>query len=197
MTIGSAGMYVVSVVLPAVQAEFGVARADASLPYTLMMIGFGVGCVVMGKLADRFGIDAGHPAGRGQPGAGFVACGMAGSICVGFALAQGVLLGCWAAAATFAPLVADTSLWFVQAARHRGGGVRQRQLCGRRLWPPVVQHFVETVGWRPTYIGLGLLCVVHDGRCWPWAMRAKRPPAVAGGPATRPAARCRRTGPSA
>jgi hypothetical protein len=34
MTIGSAAMYVVSVVLPAVQAEFGVARADASLPYT-------------------------------------------------------------------------------------------------------------------------------------------------------------------
>ena len=38
MTIGSSAMYVVSVVLPAVQAEFGVARADASLPYTLLMI---------------------------------------------------------------------------------------------------------------------------------------------------------------
>src|SRR4051812_14197299 len=35
MTIGSGAMYVVAVVLPAVQAEFGVARADASLPYTL------------------------------------------------------------------------------------------------------------------------------------------------------------------
>ena len=32
MTVGSSGMYVVSVMLPAVQAEFGVARADASLP---------------------------------------------------------------------------------------------------------------------------------------------------------------------
>ena len=29
MTIGSAGMYVVSVMLPAVQADFGVSRADA------------------------------------------------------------------------------------------------------------------------------------------------------------------------
>ena len=53
MTIGSAGMYVVSVTLPAVQAEFGVSRAEASLPYTLLMIGFGLGCVLMGKLADR------------------------------------------------------------------------------------------------------------------------------------------------
>ena len=49
-------MYVVAVVLPAVQAEFGVARADASLPYTAMMIGFGVGGILMGRLADRFGV---------------------------------------------------------------------------------------------------------------------------------------------
>ena len=44
------------VALPAVQAEFGVARADATLPYTLTMIGFGLGSVAMGKLTDRFGI---------------------------------------------------------------------------------------------------------------------------------------------
>ena len=31
-TIGACGMYVVPVLLPLVQAEFGVARADASLP---------------------------------------------------------------------------------------------------------------------------------------------------------------------
>ena len=34
MPIGSGAMYVISVVLPSVQKEFGVARADASLPYT-------------------------------------------------------------------------------------------------------------------------------------------------------------------
>ena len=56
MTVGASGMYVVAVVLPAVQAEFGVARADASLPYTMLMIGFGVGGLLMGRLADRFGV---------------------------------------------------------------------------------------------------------------------------------------------
>ena len=44
------------VALPAVQADFGVARGEASLPFTLTMIGFGVGGIVMGRLADRFGI---------------------------------------------------------------------------------------------------------------------------------------------
>ena len=49
-------MWSVVVALPSVQAEFGVARADASLPYTLTMIGFGIGSIVMGRLSDRFGI---------------------------------------------------------------------------------------------------------------------------------------------
>src|SRR5690606_755766 len=56
MTVGSSCMYIVAVVLPAVEAEFGVARAQASLPYTLLMIGFGVGGIWMGRLADRRGV---------------------------------------------------------------------------------------------------------------------------------------------
>ena len=55
-TIGGVGMWSVIVALPAVQAEFGVARSDASLPYTMTMIGVGVGGVLMGRLSDRFGI---------------------------------------------------------------------------------------------------------------------------------------------
>jgi len=55
-TLGGVGMWSVVVVLPTVQAEFGVARADASLPYTLTMILFGLGGILMGRLSDRFGI---------------------------------------------------------------------------------------------------------------------------------------------
>src|SRR5207249_8538612 len=55
-TIGGVGMWSVVVALPAVQAEFGVARADASLPYTLSMLGYAFGGVAMGKLSDRYGI---------------------------------------------------------------------------------------------------------------------------------------------
>jgi len=159
MTIGSSAMYVVSVVLPAVQAEFGVARADASLPYTLLMIGFGFGGIVMGKLADRYGVMLPVLIGAGGLGAGFIAAGMSGSL-VGFAVAHGLLLGLLGSSATFAPLVADTSLWFV---RRRGIAVAicasGNYLAGA-VWPPIVQHFIETVGWRTTYIGLGIFCAV-------------------------------------
>ena len=159
MTIGSGAMYVVSVVLPAVQAEFGVARADASLPYTLMMIGFGLGGIVMGKAADRFGVMPVVLMGSAGLGSGFIVAGMSGSL-LGFALAHGVLLGALGSAATFAPLVADTSLWFV---RRRGIAVAicasGNYLAGA-VWPPIVQHFVETAGWRHTYLGLGFFCML-------------------------------------
>ena len=51
-TVGTVGMWSVPVVLPVVQADFGVARADASLPFTLAMLGFALGGVLMGRLAD-------------------------------------------------------------------------------------------------------------------------------------------------
>ena len=43
MTIGGSGMYAVTVVLPLVQADFGISRSDASLPFAFTMIGFGLG----------------------------------------------------------------------------------------------------------------------------------------------------------
>src|SRR6185295_12322148 len=78
MTIGSGAMYVVAVVLPAVQAEFKVVRADASLPYTLMMVGFGLGGIAMGRCADRFGVMRVVLLGSVGLGAGFVAAGLSG-----------------------------------------------------------------------------------------------------------------------
>ena len=159
MTIGSSGMYVVAVVLPSVQAEFGVARADASLPYTLMMVGFGLGGIVMGRLADRLGVMVPLLIGAAGLASGFVAAGLAGNVWE-FAVVHGLLLGLLGSSATFAPLVADTSLWFV---RRRGIAVAVcasgNYLAGA-IWPPIVQHFVETAGWRHAYVGLGIFCAV-------------------------------------
>ncbi len=158
-TIGGCGMYVVVVVLPAVQAEFGVARAGASLPYTMTMIGFGIGGILMGRLTDRFGIVVPVTIGAVSLAAGFALAASAGSVWT-FALAQGLLIGMLGSSATFSPLVTDTSFWFV---RRRGIAVAicasGNYLAGT-VWPPIVQHFVETVGWRQTYVGIGVFCLV-------------------------------------
>ena len=190
MTIGSSAMYIVSVVLPAVQAEFGIARADASLPYTAMMIGFGVGGILMGKLADRYGVVRPLLIGAVGLGAGFVLAGLAGNVWL-FALAHIGLLGLLGSSATFAPLVADTSLWFV---KRRGIAVAicasGNYLAGA-LWPPIVQHGIDTIGWRQTYIALGVFCVITMPLL-ALAMRARAPaaqPAIQRGNAVVPSDR--------
>ncbi len=159
MTIGGAGMYSVTVVLPRIQAEFGVARADASLPYTLTMVGFGLGGVLMGRLSDRFGIVRTVLVGACGLGLGFYVAGSSTSLWQ-FSLAQGFLMGLLGTSATFAPLVADTSQWFT---RRRGIALAicmsGNYLAGA-VWPPIIQHFVESAGWRHTYMGIGLFCFV-------------------------------------
>ena len=157
MTIGAGGMYVVPVVLPALQADFGVARADATLPYTLLMIGFGMGGIFMGKLADRWGVSVPLSIGAVGMGLGYTIAAMANSIWV-FAIAHGVFIGFLGSSSTFSPLLADTSLWF---NKRRGIAVAvcaSGNYLGGALWPPIVQHFVETVGWRQTYIAMGIFC---------------------------------------
>ena len=157
MTLGSSGMYVVAVILPAVQAEFGVARADASLPYTALMIGFGVGGILMGRLADRFGVMLPLLIGAASLGGGYVLCGLAGGI-GSFTLVHGLFIGLLGSSASFAPLVADTSLWFVKRRGMAVAVCASGNYVAGALWPPVVQHFVESAGWRATYIGLGVFC---------------------------------------
>ena len=180
MTLGSSGMYVVAVMLPAVQAEFGVARAAASLPYTALMIGFGIGGVVMGRLADRFGVMTPLLIGGVSLGLGYVASGLAGSI-GGFAVAQGLLVGLLGSSASFAPLVADTSLWFVKRRGIAVAVCASGNYVAGAIWPPVVQHFVASVGWRHTYIGLGVFC--GSLMCLLAFFMRPRPPAAVAAPA--------------
>ena len=159
MTVGGVGMYSMAVALAQVQAEFGADRGGASLPYTLTMIGFGFGGILMGRLSDRFGVFVPVLIGGVSLGLGFVAAGMSSSL-LQFAVVHGLLIGLLGCSATFAPLVADTALWF---NRHRGIAVAicasGNYLAGT-VWPPILQHFFDTAGWRATYVGVGVFCAV-------------------------------------
>jgi MFS family permease len=182
MTIGSSGMYVIAVVLPAVQAEFGVARSEASLPYTLLMVGFGLGGILMGRLADRFGVMVPVLIGAVGLGSGYALAASAGGI-GSFSVWHGLLIGLLGSSAIFAPLVADTSLWFV---RRRGIAVAicasGNYLAGA-LWPPLVQWMVEHHGWRSAYFALAGVCVLAMPLLA--LLLRPRPPAAVAAPARR------------
>jgi MFS family permease len=175
MLLGNSGMYAVSVVLPTVQTEFGISRADASLPYTLCMLGFGLGGMWMGRWADRFGIARVLGVGAVGVTTGFVWAGLSGGI-VGFALAQGVL-GLLGIASTFAPLLADTGQWW---NKRRGIAVAVcasgNYLAGT-LWPPIAQWGVTQLGWRTTYVCIGVFCGLGMGLL-ALRMRERPPPMV-------------------
>jgi len=145
-------------VLPPLQHEFAIARGEASLPFTLTMLGFGVGGILAGKLSDRFGVIVPVLAGAVLLGLGFVAAGFAHSLWQ-FAAIHGLLIGV-GTSGTFVPLVADITLWF---ARRRGIAVAivmsGNYLAGT-VWPPLLQHFIEAAGWRATYTGTGIFCLL-------------------------------------
>ncbi|MGA8033533.1 MAG: MFS transporter [Casimicrobiaceae bacterium] len=156
-TIGGVGMWSVVVALPAVQAEFGVARGAASLPYTLTMVCFGLSGIALGRMSDRRGVMLPVAIGSVALALGYVAAASATSLWQ-YALAQGLLIGA-GSAATFSPLLAHISLWFV---RRRGIAVAifasGNYLAGT-LWPPIVEHFIQSAGWRHTYQGIAVFCL--------------------------------------
>jgi MFS family permease len=155
-TIGTVGMWSIPVALPAVQADFGAARADASLAYTLAMLGFALGGVALGRLSDRRGVATPLLCGIAAIGVGYVGAGFAANLWL-FALSH-ALIG-FGASATFAPLMADISQWFT---RRRGIAVAvasSGNYVAGTIWPPVVQHFIAESGWRATHVGIGLFCV--------------------------------------
>jgi MFS family permease len=157
-TIGGVGMWSVVVVLPTVAAEFGADRAAASIPYTLVMLGFAFGGVLMGRFADRRGVAAPAACGATALALGYLASAFATSLWQ-FALAHGVLIGMLGSSATFGPLVADISSWF-----HRRRGLAVAMCASGNyiagfIWPKVIQHFVTTVGWRATHVGIAAFCL--------------------------------------
>ena len=143
------------VALKPIAADLDTVRAVPSMAYSLMMIGTGIGGIAMGRWMDRYGVM--------QP----VLFG-AVMICLGALLAShaegrwslyiatGLLMGLLGKAAMVAPLVANVTRWF---DRRRGLAVAiitSGQGLAGAVWPTVVQHFNELVGWRGTFLYFGV-----------------------------------------
>ena len=150
-SIALAAPTILFVALKPIAADLDTARAVPSLAYSLLMIGTGIGGIAMGRWMDRHGVM--------QP----VLFGSV-MICLGALLAShaegrwslfiatGLLMGLLGKAAMIAPLVANVTRWF---DRRRGLAVAiitSGQGLAGAVWPPVVQHFNDLVGWRGTFL---------------------------------------------
>ncbi|UUX48933.1 MFS transporter [Nisaea acidiphila] len=156
--IGGVGLWSVVVTLPAIEADFGIARGDASLPYTVTMVGFAIGGILMGRLADRFGILMPLRFGAVAMALGYGLSSQAATLWQ-FALLQGALIGMLGSSASFGPVISDITHWF---QRRRGLavaiGASGSYLAGT-VWPPVIEHLVNLYGWRDTHLIIAVVCL--------------------------------------
>ncbi|WP_173931590.1 MFS transporter [Chelativorans sp. Marseille-P2723] len=156
-TIAGVGMWAFVIALPNVQAEFSVVRGEASLPYTSMMVGFAVGNVIIGRYVDRLGIAIPMAAAGVSLGLGFILSAFAQSLWQFVFLQALVGLG---ASTAFGPLIADISHWF---ERHRGVAVAAAasgNYAAGVVWPTMMKFMLPDIGWRMTFLCIGLFCIV-------------------------------------
>lgn len=156
-SLGAVGMWSVVVALPVVQNEFGASRGTASLAFTMVMLGFGSGGVLTGKITDRYGIVTAIGLGIGLLGLGYIGAGLSGSIWQ-FIFIH-FLIGL-SSSATFGPLMAEASHWF---DRYRGLAVTiaaSGNYIGGTIWPPLVNWGMQTYGWRTTHIAVGIFTAI-------------------------------------
>ena len=148
-TVINAGMWVIIVIMPAIEAEYGGTRAMASLPYTLTMVGFALGNYVIGRAVDHFGITASLIVAATMTAIGFGLATLSSSLLV---LSFTQLLVGFASAVGFGPLIADISHWFV---RRRGIAVAiaaSGNYLSGAIWPILLAEVLAESGWRAVYI---------------------------------------------
>ena len=155
-TIGGAGLWSIVVVLPSVQADFGVDRGAASLAYAACMIGFGLGGVFVGRLVDRYGALPPVLIAATAISLGFYAAAFTTAIWQ-FTLINGALIG-FGASATFAPMMADISQWFVKRRGIAIALVASGNYLAGVVWPMVLQQLLTIGDWRQAYIIIGTVC---------------------------------------
>ncbi len=166
-------MWAIIVVLPEAQPDFGVDRAAASLPYTVMMCALAASTIVLGRMTDRRGIVLPLAISAVALGLGFVVAGYAPNLVV-FTGAHAVIgVG---AGTGFAPMMADISHWFV---RRRGLAVvvvASGNYFAGTIWPFLMSLTIPLIGWRTTYVGIG---VVVAAAVPPLALMMSRRPSAA------------------
>lgn len=158
-TVGNVGIWSIIVVMPAIQAEFGVDRAAASLPYTLTMVGFALGNMAIGRVVDRFGVTTALIGAALLIAAATGAAALSPSVLVLSVLQLVIGFG---TAASFGPLIADISLWFLKRRGIAVAITASGNYLSGAVWPVILADILAGQGWRVVYLVIAsvTLCTV-------------------------------------
>jgi MFS family permease len=177
VTIGVGFSYGVVVRPAAADLGADVGAVSGGFPATVMVF-FLLGAPA-GLLADRFGPRAVLATGTVLFGAGLAATGTAHSL-VTLYLGHGVLVGA-AMATTFIPLTAAVSALVVEHRSTAVGVAVSGIGVGTLVMAPLLASAIISVGWRTTYLWLGVGATLALGLCVLLVERVPDHPTVATG----------------
>ncbi|WP_071672535.1 MFS transporter [Nioella nitratireducens] len=155
--VGNVGMWAIIVILPAIEAEFHLDRADASLAYTMTMVGFALGNYFIGRAVDRWGITAAMVGAALLIASGFTAAAMAPNFVT---LAGAQLAIGFGTATSFGPLIADVSHWFLKRRGIAVAVVASSNYLSGAIWPMILSGILAGQGWRAAYAVIALTTIV-------------------------------------
>lgn len=153
------GMWAVITIMPALEAEFVTSRAVTSLPFTMNMIGFAVGNLVIGQIIDRFGVTLSVMAAAICSASAFFLATLTGDI---YLLAAIHLLLGFGTAAGFGPLITDISHWFLKQRGIAVALIASGNYLAGGIWPLFLSDILAEDGWRVAYLSLSVvtLCII-------------------------------------
>jgi MFS family permease len=144
----------IAVFLMPLAVEFGWARADMSLAYSVATIAAGAGGIVMGHFADRMPVRPIALCGAIGPAVALLLLSRMTNIAQLYA--WHLLLGLFGIAALMAPLNSLASAWSPRNPGLAIGIVSAGGALGQGLGPFIARHLVLVDGWRHAYVTLGL-----------------------------------------
>ncbi|HEX3952229.1 MAG TPA: MFS transporter [Stellaceae bacterium] len=141
-----------------ITADLETSRQLVALAGSATWVGTGLGGILMGQVAERFGA---RP--TAMFGAAMIAVGLVVSTSGGVGmllLGHAVFVGFLGNGALYPPLVVYVTRWF---DRRRGTAlalISSGQYVAGMLWPTVFEHAIAGYGWRPTMLVFAAFMVV-------------------------------------
>ncbi len=171
MSVAFGAPYVTVVALKEIAAELGGARAVPALCYSLAWLGTAVGGVMMGRVAERFGIRSTAIFGGAMIALGLVIASRGTPAAL--YLSHGLFIGLLGLGSINAPAYVYVSRWF---DRHRGTAlalISSGSYVAGAIWPSLFEGTIAAFGWRHTMI---LFAVVELAIVLPTAWLFLDPP---------------------
>lgn len=156
-------LYAWSIFVPTLESEFGLSRTEVSLPFTVATLTFSFGMIFTGRLQDKLGPRVISLLGSVLAGGGYMLSSISGGV-LHLMITYGLVAGLGNAAGYIAA-VSSGLKWFPDKRGLASGIVVGGYGIGALIFAPIATNLIGTIGWRTTFLILGLFFLTTMSIC--------------------------------